>query len=194
MQINIQSNVKKIASGLDALQKRQLPFAMSSALNTTSVAVQNSIISAIPHIFNNRKKWWGKQQPTGIKVKFANKYELISAVYTRAYFANIQEEGGVKKPNKGINLAIPANNLPNKFRKSNALARERGNSNIFKSKSGKAILRRAGKRGVERLYTLAPRAHIKARCGFKKIAYKVFVRKFDNIFKKRLDYALKTAF
>ena len=175
------------------MQRRQLPFATSTALNKIAIAAQSSITKAIPFIFNNRKKWWGKNQPTGIKVKFANKYELVSAVYTRAYFANIQEEGGIKTPRSGHKLAIPASGAPRKFRKSNALKKEQGNSRIFKSKSGKSILRRIGKNSIQKLYTLTDKAHIKPRFGFQKTAHKVFIRHFDKIFQRQLDRALKTA-
>ena len=193
MELSVISNIKQVTKQLGVIERRQIPFAASRTLNKVAVAAQSSIVQAIPHIFNNRKKWWGKTQPTGIKVKFASKYELVSAVYTRAYFATIQEEGGIKKPHSGMHLAIPASNVPKKFRKSNALSKEQGNSRIFKSKSGKSILRRTGKLGIQKLYTLSPQAHVRARFGFKRIAYKVFNRRFDDIFKKQLDYALRTA-
>lgn len=198
MQISLESNIKKISASLDMFQRTQLPFAISSSLNKTSIAAQNSIISAIPHIFNNRKKWWGKNQPTGIKVKFSSKYELVSAIYTKAYFAHIQEQGGIKKPYRGMNIAIPADNLPKRLRKSNALVKEQGNGRIFKSRSGKAIMQRTGgkvgSRSVRRLYTLVPQANIRPRFCFKQMACKAFNRKFDAIFNKQLAHAVKTAF
>ncbi|PCJ28909.1 MAG: hypothetical protein COA94_03395, partial [Rickettsiales bacterium] len=80
-----------------------------------------------------------------------------------------------------------------KFRKSNALKKEQGNSRIFKSKSGKSILRRVGKNGIQKLYTLTDKAHIRPRFGFQKMAHKVFIRHFDKIFQRQLDHTLKTA-
>ena len=131
MQITITSNIKKIATQLDYMQRKQLPFATSRALNKVAVAAQESIVRSIPHIFNNRKKWWGKNKPTGIKVKFSNKYELVAAVYTKAYFANLQEDGGIKRPSSGGKLAVPASGIPRKFYRSDALRKEQGNSRIF---------------------------------------------------------------
>ncbi|MDA9163857.1 hypothetical protein N9N97_03130 [Rickettsiaceae bacterium] len=193
MQISIESNLKKISKQLDHMQRKQLPFATSRALNKIAVVAQDSIIKSIPHIFKNSKVWWRKNQPTGIKVKFSNKYELVSAVYTRAYFARLQEDGGIKRSRSGKDLAVPASGVQKKFRRSDALRREQGNSRIFKSKSGKSILRRVGKKQVQKLYTLTPQAKVKARFGFNRMAYKVFTRQFDRIFSEQLNYALRSA-
>jgi len=62
----------------------------------------------------------------------ATKYKRTSAVYTKAHFADIQEEGGVKRPYSGKVIAVPTNNVPKKLRASNTLRKEESNKNIFK--------------------------------------------------------------
>ncbi|MGC0371853.1 MAG: hypothetical protein DGJ47_000554 [Rickettsiaceae bacterium] len=191
--ISIETNIKEVSKNLDHLQRKQLPFASSKALNKIAVKSQDEIIKMIPTVFNNRKKWYGKNQKTGVKVRFSNKYELVAAVFTRAYFAKIQEEGGVKLPYSGNSLAVPMKDIARRFYKSNALKKERDNGRIFKSRSGRHILRRVGKKQVKKLYSLVPHANVRARFGFVKTAHTVFHRRFEKIFYEQLEYALKTA-
>ncbi|WP_375333145.1 MULTISPECIES: hypothetical protein [unclassified Candidatus Tisiphia] len=88
--IDVKSDINKIARYMDNIEKKQLPFAVNLTLNKIALLVQEQICKRVPIIFNNSKKWWDKHQRTGIKVAFASKYALISAVYTKAHFAYIQ--------------------------------------------------------------------------------------------------------
>ncbi|MCC8368790.1 MAG: hypothetical protein LN573_01730 [Rickettsia endosymbiont of Oxypoda opaca] len=124
-------------------------------------------------------------------IEFATKYVRSSAVYTRAHFAAIQEEGGIKKPYSGKLIAVPTSNVPRKARASNALRKEDGNKNIFRL--GNSIYRRLGGRRLQRLYTLTPKANIKPRFGFKNIAISTFNKQFDRVFTESFNYALDTA-
>lgn len=125
MEIILKSNIKEFVKYLDDVEKKHVPFATSLALNATAVEAQKAVVDAIPHIFNNRKKWWLKQQPTGVKVQFTTKgskskgiaSNMKSRVYTDAKFAPRQEKGEIKKA-RGKNLAIPKKeNVLDKFEK-----------------------------------------------------------------------------
>ena len=72
--INVNSNIKYIESYMNNLEKKQLPFSTSLALNKIALLSQERICKAIPRIFNNSRNWWDKRQRTGIRVEFANKY------------------------------------------------------------------------------------------------------------------------
>lgn len=162
--IDINSNTKHLERYMDDLQKKQLTFGTSLALNKIALLLQECICKAIPHIFNNSRNWWERKQRTGIRVKFASKYKRSSVVYTKAHFVNIQEKGSTRKPYFGKMIAVPTNNLPKKLRASNALRKEKSNKNIFKL--GRSIYRRLGGGRLQRLYGLTPKANIKARFGF----------------------------
>lgn len=163
--ININSNIKHLEHYMDSLEKKQLPFGTNLALNKIALLSQERICKAILRIFNNSKNWWDRRQRTGIKVEFADKYKRSSAVYTKAHFANIQEEGGTKRPYSGKMIAVPTANVPRKSRGSNALRKEESNKNIFKL--GNSIYKRLPGSRLQRLYSLTPKANIKARFGFK---------------------------
>tara|TARA_B100001179_G_scaffold225397_1_gene205232 strand:+ start:129 stop:731 length:603 start_codon:yes stop_codon:yes gene_type:complete len=188
----VKDNIKEMTRWLNSVQRKQIPFATSRALNDTAIDGQKSIIAAIPRIFKSRKKWWLKQQPTGIKVKFSNKRDLTATVHTSAYFAEIQEKGGIKTPKRGRNLAIPTNDVPKKYRTSHgAKDMMREKNNVFSTPKG--VFKRTGKKKLTLLWSLAPTAKIKARFGFVKILEKVVKRRFKKHFETRLRQAMATA-
>jgi hypothetical protein len=185
-EINVNSNIKHLERYMNDLESKQLPFGTSLALNKIALLSQDRICKAIPRIFNNSKNWWDRRQRTGIKVEFANKYKRSSAVYTRAHFASIQEEGGTKKPYSGKLIAVPTTNVPKKLRASNALRKEEGNKNIFKL--GSSIYKRLPGNRLQRLYSLTPKATIKPRFGFKNIAISTFNKHWDRIFTAEFNF------
>ncbi len=189
--IAVVNNIRYIERYMDQLERKQLPFATSLALNKIALLSQEHICKSIPRIFNNSKKWWDKRQRTGIKVQFANKYLLSSAVYCKAHFASIQEEGGIKKPYLGSTIAVPTPNVIRKDRSSKSLRKEDGNRTIFKL--GKSIFQRLAGRRLLRLYSLTPQAKVKARFGFKTTAINVFNKQFDRVFTDSFNFALSTA-
>ncbi|MFY9589551.1 hypothetical protein [Rickettsia endosymbiont of Halotydeus destructor] len=189
--INVNSNIKYIERYMDILEKKQLPFGTTLALNKIALLSQDRICKAIPRIFNNSRNWWDRRQRTGIKVQFATKYVRSSAVYTKAHFANIQEEGGIKRPYSGKLIAVPTANVPRKARASNALRKEEGNKNVFKL--GNSIYKRLPGSRLQRLYSLTPKANIKARFGFKDMAVTTFNKHWDRVFTESFNYALNTA-
>jgi hypothetical protein len=176
---------------MDNLEKKQLPFAMSLSLNKIALMAQEHICTRIPVIFNNSKKWWDRHQKTGMKVSFSSKYALVSSVYTIAYFAAIQEDGGVKKPHNGGLIAVPTMHVPKRQRSSGVLRREQGNKNIFKL--GRSIYKRISNQKLQKLYSLTSSAKVKPRFGFKRMAINIFNTRFDAVFTKQFNYALDTA-
>lgn len=176
---------------MDNLERKQLPFATSLALNKIALLSQERICKAIPRIFNNSRNWWDRRQRTGIRVEFANKYKRSSAVYTKAHFAELQELGGTKKPFSGKMIAVPTANVPKKLRASNALRKEESNKSIFKR--GRSIYKRLPGNRLQRLYSLTPKANIKARFGFKDMALSTFNKHWDRIFTESFNFALDTA-
>ncbi|MFU7501350.1 MAG: hypothetical protein ACJBCI_06850 [Candidatus Tisiphia sp.] len=189
--IDVKSDINKIARYMDNIEKKQLPFAVNLTLNKIALLVQEQICKRVPIIFNNSKKWWDKHQRTGIKVAFASKYALISAVYTKAHFAYIQEEGGIKVPYRGSMIAVPTSNVPKKQRSSKALRDQQGNRSIFKL--GKSIYRRVSSQRLERLYGLTHEAKVNPRFGFKATAVNTFNSRFDKVFTTSFNFALDTA-
>lgn len=206
LKLNVKSNVKQWTKGLDSVSKKQVPFATARALTRTAQQSQADIIGAIPKIFNNNRKWWLKQQPTGVKIQMAKKTDLEAVVYTNAYFAAWQEEGGIKLPFTGGGILVPTLKVPKYGRKAGGAAKvmagkticrmggKPGGSPIIKMKTGKrGVFRRKGKKKIELLYNYVPQAHINARFGFKKMAHQSAKKNFETEFNKSLKAAIRTA-
>jgi hypothetical protein len=194
MDFRLDSNIKEFTRELNAIQRQQIPFATSRAINDVAVMAQDQVISGIPRVFNNIKKWWLKQQPTGIKVQFSNKSNLHAAVHTSAYFAKMQEEGGTKQPRTAKNLAVPTARVAKKYRTSHG-ARELmdANKNVFRTSKG--VFRRTGKKRypIQLLWSFTPTAKIKPRFRFYDTCKAAVQRNFEVQFKMRLAQALATA-
>jgi len=192
--INVKSNVKQFTRHLTKIEKKQVPFATARALTWTAQDVQKWLIKKIPAIFNVTKKWWLKQQPTGIKIKPAKKNHLISSIYTKAYFASLQEEGGTKRPTRSKNLVIPTKKVPKSRRKSGGAVVMLKGKKVFSTSRG--IYRRKGgkkSRAIELLYHKDSSANVKPRFNFKKTAHRIATRMFKRNFLKSLASALKSA-
>lgn len=192
MEFRLQNNIKEFTRDLNIVQKQQVPYATSRAINDTAVDGQEAVQAAIPHIFKNLKRWWLRQQPTGIKVKFSNKANLHAQVHTSAYFAEIQSEGGTKRPQSARNLAIPTDAVPKKYRTSHG-AREMSNDkkNIFRTPKG--VFKRTGKKKITLMWSFSPTAMIKKRFDFNGIIEKVIKRRFEKHFFTRLQQALSSS-
>ena len=192
MEIIVKDNIKEFTRWLDEIHKKQIPFATSRALNDTAVDVQEAEVSVVKRVFRSLKTWWLKQQPTGIKVKFSNKQNLHARVFTDAYFAEIQEKGGTKKPRRARNLAIPTEKVPKKYRTSHG-AKEmiEQRNKVFATPKG--VFRRTGKRTIQLLWSLSPVAIIKPRFPFHETAEQIALRRFNVHFPERLKQAIATA-
>mgnify|MGYP000033997046 CR=1 FL=1 len=199
MEIRVDSNIREFTQWLDHVQRDQVPYAASRAINDVAVDAQDSVVKNLQSVFKNLKRWWLKQQPTGIKVKFSNKKNLHSRVFTDVYFAQRQKDGGIKKTKSGKNLAVPLPAVPRKYRTSSGAKRMmRERSNVFKTttKSGHEIIaRRKGKKRypLQVLWILTPTAYVPRRWHIYEVIEKVVKRRFSVHFKKRLDQALATA-
>lgn len=205
---DVTSNVKRFTRYLNDAQKKQIPYATALALTRTAQAAQKDIQEAMPETFAVTRKWWLKQQPTGIKIKRATKAELQADVFTRAYFAFLQEEGGIKIPFKSRGILVPTALTPKYGRRAGGASkvmagkkvlRQGGKANgdpIITTQSGtRGVFRRKGKKRtpVEMLYSYIPRAHIRAHMQFKARAHEKAVRSFDYFFAQSLKRALATA-
>jgi hypothetical protein len=197
MSISVKSDVKQLMRQLDSVQRRQIPFAVASALTLTAKEAQKEIQADIPNRFRVTKKWWLQQQPTGIKVQPATKQRWWATVFTNAYFAPLQEAGGTKTPYRGSSIVAPSSNVRAATQRRSGGAKEaRNKPGVFfgKTRTGKtAMYRRKSKRQVELLYVFMRTARVKKRFGFKQQAVATVRRVFSRILKQRLDQAIATA-
>lgn len=208
IRFNLKSNVKQFTRHLNNVQKRQVPFATARALTWTAKATQAELQRLMPMTFNVTRKWWLKTQPTGIKITPAKKLDPVAVVYSKAYFANLQEQGGIKHPFKGRGILVPTEQVPKYGRKAGGAAKVLAGRKILRSggKAGgdpivtmpngcKGVFRRRGKKRlpIERLYSFVPEANIRPRMNFKAHAAQTVRKQFNPLFQKSLAMALASA-
>ena len=194
LQITVKDNIAEFTRDLSNIQKRQIPFATSRALNDTAIHAQEAVVGRITRIFQNRKRWWLKQQPTGIKVEFSRKNKLSAAVYSNAYFLPLQEDGGLKKPKTARQLAVPFPKVPKKFHKAGG-ARELLASNRKAFSTPEGIFRRKGKKRypIEPMFHYTPTANVSPVLRFDTTIEQTVDRVFMLNFSNRLEQALASA-
>lgn len=191
VELVIRDNIDEFVKQLNIVQRQQVPFATSRALNDTAVDAQGSIVQRVQQVFDNRKKWWVKgNRRTGIRVKFSNKKNLTSAVYSEAYFADLQEDGGIKRP-RGSKLAIPTKKVPKRLHKSTGVRDAKTNPRVFSDRRG--VFQRMARNRLKMLFSWTSSAAVQPRLGFEKTARARAQSRFRRHFARRLNQALKTA-
>ncbi len=86
------------------IQKKQIPFATSRAVNACAYAVQRDTIERLlPSEFNIRNDWWKPGRKTGVNYFPSNKKQnpIKAIVNTLAWFMEDQETGGTRGPYGG---------------------------------------------------------------------------------------------
>lgn len=191
MEIVIKHNIDDMVKKLNMVQRQQVPFAMSRAMNDTAIDAQTAVVGRAATVFNNRKKWWIKgSRRTGIRVDFSNKRNLVAAVYSNAYFADLQEEGGIKRP-IGRKLAVPTGKTPKRLHKSDGVRKAKQDSKVFSDRRG--VFRRMARNRLKLLFTWTSQAVVPMRFGFMKTAKNRAQQRIRRHFARRLKQALRTA-
>ena len=120
MQVDVRSNVKEFKKGLTSVQKKQIPFATSRALNLTGVLVLKSLERNADKTFKGGATPSTKRvfkPPRGMRgerhnIRFSTKRDLTTAIYMPPWAANYlkyQIDGGIRKT-KGIGTGVPTKN------------------------------------------------------------------------------------
>lgn len=207
IELNIDADIEQFTKWLSRGAKRRLPEALAKALTFTAQDAQAEIQKSIQNRFTNRRKWWVKGAPCGIRIKGADaaqgKFE--SMVYTEAYFGELQEEGGVKLPYASRGLLIPTPSAPAFGRTAKGAQRLLGQKKILR-KGGKAsgsaittmqsgrrgVFRREGKKRlpIQMVYLYRESARVKPRFRFVETASAYgranFQKKFIRLAEKEL--------
>jgi hypothetical protein len=204
----ITTNIKSLEKDFTDLEKKQIPFASSLALNKTLTKAKKSVINDIESKLTIRNKWLARS-PIGIKAKFSNKKDLTGAITSKADFLNYHIDGGTRTSNRvGGHMAIATTNVRKNFSKKITKAkrpRNLKNTFVVKEDDGTELLiqRRTRKTKTKRrrksrlpyggnkvMYILKSIVHQKKRISPRTVVEKVFARNFNKEFDKAIDYAM----
>ena len=201
LSLNMTSNASAVQKAMQGFSK-QMPFAMSQALNATAFDVRKEIVDkTYPQSFNVRNKRFAG---TMFRVEKATKKKLRASVFDRLkkdYMVD-QAEGGIKTP-RGKSIAIPGRDMKMRTKggvtKANRPRNLLNKKGVFKTTSTRSgqpiIVRRATKKRypLQMMYILEPSGVIKKRFDFYEDANATARREIDRAFAKRFKRAKATA-
>ena len=125
MQIDIRSDIKDLTRSLNRIQRKQIPFATSKALNATAFDVRKTLQDALDIHLNNPTAYTKR----GVQFEKSTKRNLVAKVgfrsrkfgkgqgkITQAEYMKRQIKGGTRFPQgQAIPVPVPSNMRPNKF-------------------------------------------------------------------------------
>ena len=125
MQISVKTDVKELTKSLNRIQRKQIPFATSKALNTVAFDVRKMLQDGLD-IHMDRPTPYTKR---GVQVEKSTKKKLVAEVgfrsksfgkgqgsTTQASYMKRQIEGGTRKArSKAIPVPVPKNLKTNKY-------------------------------------------------------------------------------
>ena len=125
MQISVKTDVKELTKPLNRIQRKQIPFATSKALNTVAFDVRKMLQDGLD-IHLDRPTSYTKR---GVQVEKSTKKKLVAEVgfrsksfgkgqgsTTQASYMKRQIEGGTRKArSKAIPVPVPKNLKTNKY-------------------------------------------------------------------------------
>lgn len=195
--IRVSSNVKSFQRYLTGVQRKQIPFATSQALNATAFDVRKQIVErTYPAAFDVKARAFAR---AAFRVDKASKGVLRAALFDRLGRANLalHAKGGTRRPRGGA-LAIPMTvkrTAGGRVPKGKTPSALRGKRTVFKAPvgTGNMGIWERTRSGTRLLYTLAPAAKIERRFNFYEDAARTVRQRFDGNFRRAMTRALATA-
>lgn len=100
-----EKGLDQIIAGMTDFEKQQVPYAMSRTVNELGYKTQRDTIDRLlPEKFVLRNDWWKPGRKTGVNYFPSHKKQypnIFAKVNTLAYFMELQETGGIKRPRAG---------------------------------------------------------------------------------------------
>ena len=199
MQISVKADVKTVQRQLNRIQKRQIPFATSLALNRTADKAKDDLYGSMKRYFKKPTKQVLNQS---LRTQYSKKTNLRSQVYAVPWadeFLQYQAYGGTERK-KGPRLVAPVDQA-----NVNAYGNIKGKRNNLiksgmyyaKTKSGKdAVWRKRGRGKNAKLrlqYVFKDSMQYRRIWPYERVAERSVARYFPKFMIRALNKALATA-
>ena len=194
MQINVKSNIKEITKFTTTVQKKQIPFA-------TSVAINNTLFDLKKEMAKQMDKKLDRPTPftkRGFFINKAKKNLLVGVLLMKDIVANYMQyqiEGGTRTTGKQIPVPYKPNARLNKF--GNIIGKRTGlikkNTQFIGNVSGTEGVYERTKQGLKLIIGFERSVTYRPRFPFYVIATKFSNAVFDRKFAKAFDRALRSA-
>jgi len=208
--VSVRADIKAASRHLTAIQKKQIPFAASQALNDTAFDARKAVQVQLPRKLNKPTPWTIR----GVRVNKSSKRRLTSAVYftaDRAKYMKFQIDGGTRRRPSGGTIVMPKGIKQNKYgniprgkvkkllqRPDTFIGTIKGIPGVWQrghiSKSGKFSARTKSRASnIRLLVRFEDEATYQPRFPMRKIVHGVARSKFTRHFGRRLASAVRTA-
>ncbi len=199
----ISVNVSGADHARQVLQKvaRQMPFAMSLALNKTANAVQQAVRDELPGRFTVRRNAWLKNtiyRNRGTDFATKSRLQAIVRIHPDRDVLAKHEAGGTKVPTSGQSLAIPTANVRRNrsdiVTKANRPRALMANPKVFRQED--TLYRATGtgkRRKLIALFRFVRSARIRPRLGMQQTADRVVPDVWERMAREAIEQALRTA-
>ena len=199
MQITVRADTKKLTKHLWGIQRKQIPFATSVALNNVGKDVIKGESKEMKKVFDRPKPF--TSGPRAMYMKRSNKRNLVTTVGLKdiqAEYLKHQIVGGTRRPKRKA-IAIPTQRI--KLNRYGNMARKKINQmlsqpHLYRSMeiNGTAGIWRVYKRAPPKLMVMWKKAaRYKPIFNFQKTAEKTIKRVYRRRFNIALTKALRTA-
>jgi len=200
MQFGIKSNVDEVARGLNDVARRQMPYAVSVAINDVLKDIKRNSEKRL-------KRQLDRPTPFTMKafgIRYANKRTLTGKIFVKdiqAKYLKWAEDGGSRKP-KGRAIAVPVKQRLNKYGNmpKGALKRAIAKPTVFTGTpkgrpDAPGVYQRMGKGGgkLKLLASFEPIAKYKPRLGFKRGARRTAEARLPGALYRALTKAIANA-
>ena len=196
----IQSNIKDVVKGLSAIEKKQIPYAISVALNNTAKDAQDSLTKELI----NRLKSPIPFTQRAIGIKRSSKANNVAEVFVKdiqAQYLKHHYFGTTRQP-KGKAIATPTRDM--KLNKYGNMTKSKVKKLLQSDNYFSGVVKGAGgeRRGVFRKYKSGKVRQVllwkdeqkyDKLLDFKGTVEKVVKRRFNKHFDSAWTYALRTA-
>tara|TARA_R100001015_G_C4571613_1_gene129585 strand:+ start:318 stop:905 length:588 start_codon:yes stop_codon:yes gene_type:complete len=194
MQINVKNNIKEITKFTTTVQKKQIPFA-------TSVAINNTLFDLKKEMAKQMDKKLDRPTPftkRGFFINKAKKNLLVGVLLMKDIVANYMQyqiEGGTRTTGKQIPVPYKPNARLNKF--GNIIGKRTGlikkNTQFIGNVSGTEGVYERTKDGLKLIIGFERSVNYRPRFPFYIIAEKFSNAVFDKKFVKAFNRALRSA-
>ena len=202
IEIDVRADIVRLARWLTDIERRQLPYATSRALNATAFAIRRLEVERVgPRSFDLRDARFLR---AAIVVARSHKRRLVATVYDRLRSSDLHlhAEGGIRYPYDGEHVAVPtralvpkrgARGVPKHLRPRAVMRQRRAFRQRIRGRE--YILRRNGRRRypIETLYLLVRSARMRAVFPFYATARGCFRDEFPQEFARNFRRAIRTA-
>lgn len=112
--VSVRADIKNATRKLSVAQKKQVPFAVSQALNDTAFDARKAVQVQLPRKLNKPTPWTIR----GVRVGKSSKRRLRASVYftdDRAKYMKFQIDGGIRRNTTDGTIVMPKNIKQNKY-------------------------------------------------------------------------------